>query len=65
MIPVSQALSILHDLGLTRPWENCVVFLISQTRNLQLNALPRAIHLAQVTLEFEPSLSVPRDQSFS
>lgn len=64
MIPASQALSTLHDLGLTRPWENCVVFLISQT-NLQLNALPRAIHLAQVTLEFEPSLSVPRDQSFS
>lgn len=48
-------LSILHDPGLTRPWENCAVFLISQTRNLQLNALPRAIHLARVRLEFEPS----------
>lgn len=58
-------LSILHDPGLTRPWENCAVFLISQTRNLQLNALPRAIYLARVTLEFEPSLSVPWDQSSS
>ena len=53
-------LSILHDPGLTRPWENCAVFLISQTRNLQLNALPRAIYLARVTLEFEPSHSDER-----